>query len=151
MPNLCRDSQIKTLPKIADVLTQLLQVICHQIELKIDIETKTERRPRGNLCDREFSHDLDTEGHQGCHHRHLQPGDLTSTFSCISLKHKTANHFCHVQVHTGEEIVRERALRLVHTKLKTNTTDLLNREAQAQVVIVLSMVSNNGISLSVDC
>ena len=26
MPNLCRDSQIKTLPKIADVLTQLLQV-----------------------------------------------------------------------------------------------------------------------------
>ena len=27
MPNLCRDSQIKTLPKIADVLTQLLQVI----------------------------------------------------------------------------------------------------------------------------
>ena len=26
MPNLCRDTQIKTLPKIADVLTQLLQV-----------------------------------------------------------------------------------------------------------------------------
>lgn len=39
-----------------------------------------------------------------------------------------------VKVHTGEEIVRERALRLVHTKLKTNTSDLLNREAQAQVL-----------------
>ena len=41
-----------------------------------------------------------------------------------------------MKVHTGEEIVRERALRLVHTKLKTNTTDLLNREAQAQVLLV---------------
>ena len=38
------------------------------------------------------------------------------------------------KVHNGEEIVRERALRLVHTKLKTNTSDLLNKEAQAQVV-----------------
>ena len=28
--------------------------------------------------------------------------------------------------------MRERALRLVHTKLKTNTSDLLNKEAQAQ-------------------
>ena len=43
-----------------------------------------------------------------------------------------------MKVHTGEEIVRERALRLVHTKLKTNTTDLLNREAQAQVLLVFS-------------
>ena len=32
--------------------------------------------------------------------------------------------------------MRERALRLVHTKLKTNTTDLLNREAQAQGTII---------------
>ena len=38
------------------------------------------------------------------------------------------------KVHNGEEIVRERALRLVHTKLKTNTSDLLNKEAQAQVI-----------------
>ena len=30
--------------------------------------------------------------------------------------------------------MRERALRLVHTKLKTNTSDLLNKEAQAQVI-----------------
>ena len=37
-------------------------------------------------------------------------------------------------MHNGEEIVRERALRLVHTKLKTNTSDLLNKEAQAQVI-----------------
>ena len=35
--------------------------------------------------------------------------------------------------------MRERALRLVHTKLKTNTTDLLNREAQAQVMIVCQL------------
>ena len=38
MPNLCRDSQIKTLPKIADVLTQLLQVpsvaFYHQYSLR---------------------------------------------------------------------------------------------------------------------
>merc|ERR1719507_2613822 len=44
------------------------------------------------------------------------------------------------QVHTGEEIVRERALRLVHTKLKTNTTDLLNREAQAQLIAEIKKV-----------
>ena len=42
------------------------------------------------------------------------------------------------KVHNGEEIVRERALRLVHTKLKTNTSDLLNKEAQAQVITEVS-------------
>ena len=59
-----------------------------------------------------------------------------------------------VKVHTGEEIVRERALRLVHTKLKTNTSDLLNREAQAQVGQLSSdspTVLNHFISFSVDC
>ena len=33
MPNLCRDSQIKTLPKIADVLTQLLQVNFYALQI----------------------------------------------------------------------------------------------------------------------
>ena len=37
-------------------------------------------------------------------------------------------------MHTGEEVVRERALRLVHTKLKTNTGDLLTKDTQAQVI-----------------
>ena len=34
MPNLCRDSQIKTLPKIADVLTQLLQVSFSALQIE---------------------------------------------------------------------------------------------------------------------
>ena len=55
--------------------------------------------------------------------------------------------FLIMKVHTGEEIVRERALRLVHTKLKTNTTDLLNREAQAQVLLVF-LVLARGLNLS---
>ena len=56
------------------------------------------------------------------------------------------------KVHNGEEIVRERALRLVHTKLKTNTSDLLNKEAQAQViteVCFLDLIYK--ISPAVDC
>ena len=55
-------------------------------------------------------------------------------------------------MHNGEEIVRERALRLVHTKLKTNTSDLLNKEAQAQViteVCFLDLIYK--ISPAVDC
>jgi len=44
------------------------------------------------------------------------------------------------QVHNGEELVRDRALRLVHTKLKTNTGDLLNKEAQAQLVAEIKKV-----------
>ena len=55
-------------------------------------------------------------------------------------------------MHNGEEIVRERALRLVHTKLKTNTSDLLNKEAQAQViteVCFLDLIFK--ISPAVDC
>ena len=39
MPNLCRDSQIKTLPKIADVLTQLLQVNFSALQMNILLYT----------------------------------------------------------------------------------------------------------------
>ena len=46
--------------------------------------------------------------------------------------------------------MRERALRLVHTKLKTNTSDLLNKEAQAQVITEVSRSYLN-ISPAVDC
>ena len=49
------------------------------------------------------------------------------------------------KVHNGEEIVRERALRLVHTKLKTNTSDLLNKEAQAQVCHYGSLFSRSNV------
>ena len=47
--------------------------------------------------------------------------------------------------------MRERALRLVHTKLKTNTTDLLNREAQAQVAIIIGTAVQSQIIFSADC
>ena len=60
---------------------------------------------------------------------------------CDKKKFKRGKSTLTVKVHTGEEIVRERALRLVHTKLKTNTSDLLNREAQAQVGQLFSDLS----------
>ena len=40
------------------------------------------------------------------------------------------------QIHTGEEVVRERALRLIHTKFKTSAADLLNKECQ--VIFIMS-------------
>ena len=43
------------------------------------------------------------------------------------------------QIHTGEEVVRERALRLIHTKLKTST-DMLDKESQAQIVAEIKKV-----------
>merc|ERR1719285_841099 len=100
MPNLCRDSQIKTLPKIADVLTQLLQ-----------------SEDRGEISVIE-----------------------SSLMTLIRRDTKAAIIGIFSQVHNGEEIVRERALRLVHTKLKTNTSDLLNREAQAQLIAEIKKV-----------
>jgi len=100
MPNLCRDSQIKTLPKIADVLTQLLQ-----------------SEDRGEISVIE-----------------------SSLMTLIRRDTKAAIIGIFSQVHNGEEIVRERALRLVHTKLKTNTSDLLNKEAQAQLIAEIKKV-----------
>ena len=46
---------------------------------KIEMKTKSERGPWGNLCDRELAHDPDQKGHQGRHHRHFQPGHLMSS------------------------------------------------------------------------
>ena len=43
-------------------------------------------------------------------------------------------------MHIGEDVVRERALRLVHTKLKTGESDLLNKPAQAQLVAEVKKV-----------
>jgi len=52
------------------------------------------------------------------------------------------------QVHIGEDVVRERALRLVHTKLKTGESDLLNKPAQAQLVAEVKKVfaSDTGVT-----
>jgi len=52
------------------------------------------------------------------------------------------------QIHIGEDVVRERALRLMHTKIKTGATDLLNKEAQAQLVAEIKKVfaSENGVT-----
>jgi len=48
------------------------------------------------------------------------------------------------QIHTGEEVVRERALRLIHTKLKTSSTELLDKESQAQVIAEIKKVFASG-------
>jgi len=48
------------------------------------------------------------------------------------------------QIHTGEEVVRERALRLIHTKFKTSAADLLNKECQAQLIAEIKKVFASG-------
>jgi len=103
LPTLCRDQHSKNLPKIVDVLTQLLQsedqgeitIIQNSIMTLIRRDTK---------------------------------GAIIGIFS---------------QIHTGEEVVRERALRLIHTKLKTST-DMLDKESQAQIVAEIKKVFASG-------
>ena len=48
--------------------------------------------------------------------------------SCLTL-----NTFIVLQVHNGEDAVRDRALRFLHTKLKTGSIEV-GKEAQAQIV-----------------
>jgi len=104
LPTLCRDQHSKNLPKIVDVLTQLLQsedqgeitIIQNSIMTLIRRDTK---------------------------------GAIIGIFS---------------QIHTGEELVRERALRLIHTKLKTSSTELLDKESQAQVIAEIKKVFASG-------
>jgi len=48
------------------------------------------------------------------------------------------------QIHTGEEVVRERAIRLIHTKMKTSAAELLNKECQAQLIAEIKKVFASG-------
>ena len=48
------------------------------------------------------------------------------------------------QVHTGDEVVRERAIRLIHTKMKTSTAELLNKESQAETIAQIKKVFASG-------
>jgi len=99
LPTLCRDQASKNLPKITDVLTQLLQSEDTGEIAIIQASLMTLLR-------------RDTKG------------AIIGIFS---------------QVHTGEEVVRERALRLLLTKLKTSP-DLFSKECQAQLVAEIKKV-----------
>ena len=104
MPVLCKDQHIKNLPKIVDVLVQLLQsddqgeitIIQNSIMTLIRRDTK---------------------------------GAIIGIFS---------------QIHTGEEVVRERAIRLIHTKMKISAAELLNKECQAQLIAEIKKVFASG-------
>jgi len=52
------------------------------------------------------------------------------------------------QIHIGDEVVSERSLRLLHTKLKTGSIDLNNKDAKAQMVAEIKKVfaSDNGVT-----
>jgi hypothetical protein len=52
------------------------------------------------------------------------------------------------QVHIGEDVVRERALRLLQTKLTSAGQEILNKEGQAQIVAEVKKVfaSDNGVT-----
>ena len=47
-------------------------------------------------------------------------------------------------MHTGDEVVRERAIRLIHTKMKTSTAELLNKESQAETIAQIKKVFASG-------
>lgn len=94
LPTLCRDNKAN-LPKITDVLTQLLTSddTGEITVIQNSIMSLLRKDPAGAII---------------------------GLFS---------------QIHTGEDVVRERALRLLHTKIKTGGgADLLTKEAQAQLV-----------------
>ena len=101
---LCKDKHIKNLPKIVDVLVQLLQSE-DQNEITV-IQNSIMTLIRG-----------DTRG------------AIIGIFS---------------QVHTGEEVVRERAIRLIHTKMKTSSSELLNKESQAELIAQIKKVFASG-------
>ena len=53
-------------------------------------------------------------------------------------------HNCCVQVHNGDEVVRERAIRLIHTKMKTSATEFANKETQAELIAQIKKVFASG-------
>jgi len=104
LPILCKDQHIKNLPKIVDVLVQLLQS-----------EDGTEVTIIQN-----------------------------SIMTLIRRDTRAAIIGIFNQVHTGDEVVRERAIRLIHTKMKTSTAELLNKESQAETIAQIKKVFASG-------
>ena len=121
LPTLCKDQHAKNLPKIVDVLVQLLQSEDQQevTVIQNSIMTLIRRDTRGAII---------------------------GIFS---------------QIHTGEEVVRERAIRsvqklfgstshnnpvsrLIHTKMKTSASELLNKESQAELIAQIKKVFASG-------
>ena len=104
LPVLCKDQHIKNLPKIVDVLVQLLQSEDQQeiTVIQNSIMTLIRRDSRGAII---------------------------GIFS---------------QVHSGEEVVRERAIRLIHTKMKTSAAEFSNKESQAEIIAQIKKVFASG-------
>lgn len=104
LPILCKDQHIKNLPKIVDVLVQLLQ------------------------------------SEDGAEVTIIQ----NSIMTLIRRDTRAAIIGIFNQVHTGDEVVRERAIRLIHTKIKTSTAELLNKESQAELIAQIKKVFASG-------
>jgi len=109
LPTLCRENKTN-LPKIADVLTQLLQTD-DTVEIVV------------------VQNSIMTLFRRDC------KGTIIGIFS---------------QIHNGEEIVRDRALRLLHTKLKTGGPDLLTKEGEAQLIVEIKKVLSSDQSVTGD-
>jgi len=109
LPTLCRDNKAN-LPKIADVLTQLLQTD-DSVEIVV------------------VQNSIMTLFRRDC------KGTIIGIFS---------------QIHNGEEVVRDRALRLLHTKLKTGGPDLLSKEGEAQLIVEIKKVLSSDQSVTGD-
>lgn len=54
------------------------------------------------------------------------------------------------QIHNGEDVVRDRALRLLHTKLKTAGPDLLTKEGEAQLIAEIKKVFSSAQTVTGD-
>ena len=118
LPILCKDQHIKNLPKIVDVLVQLLQSEdgTEVTIIQNSIMTLIRRDTRAAII--------------GIFNQVLFfGGNIFLIFN---------------QVHTGDEVVRERAIRLIHTKMKTSTAELLNKESQAETIAQIKKVFASG-------
>lgn len=99
LPTLCRDMK-EFLPKIADILSQLLQTddITEVVVVQNSLMTLFRKDAKGTLI---------------------------GLFS---------------QIKTGGEEVRDRAIKFLHLKIKTNSSDLLNTEAEAVLLEQISSI-----------
>ena len=55
------------------------------------------------------------------------------------------------KVHNGDEGVRERVIRLIHTKMKTSATEFVNKETQAELIAQIKKVFASGNVTAGEC
>lgn len=121
---LCRETK-QFLPKIADVLSQLLQTddSSELVVIQNSLMTLFRKEAKGKeMAQSRRTHDHEIKKAQQTDSPlffFLVIGTLIGLFS---------------QIKTGGDVVRDRAINFLHVKTKTEGTDLLTKEAEAHLL-----------------